>query len=174
MTDYQKQIVLNIWIDSENEEWKLKYQEHVNKHNVMVKTDNFPNSGFDLFVPTNNIVIGNTIKSTLLDLKIRTEMVEYNNGIPRTIAYYMYPRSSFSKTPLLLANHTGIIDAGYRGNLKAALRNLGDEDYLIEKNTSIVQICHPQLLPFKVEIVSSVSELSTSSRGDGGFGSTGR
>ena len=33
--------------------------------------------------------------------------------------YYLYPRSSISKTPLRLANSVGIIDAGYRGNIMA-------------------------------------------------------
>ena len=36
------------------------------------------------------------------------------------VSYYLYPRSSVStKTPLRLANSVGIIDSGYRGNIKA-------------------------------------------------------
>ena len=38
----------------------------------------------------------------------------------KNIGYYLYPRSSISKTPLILANSVGIIDSGYRGNIKAA------------------------------------------------------
>ena len=36
----------------------------------------------------------------------------------------MYPRSSIYKTPLRLANNTGIIDSGYRGNLMGAFDNI--------------------------------------------------
>ena len=34
-------------------------------------------------------------------------------------SYYLYPRSSISKTPLRMSNSTGIIDAGYRGEIIA-------------------------------------------------------
>ena len=44
-----------------------------------------------------------------------------NNWEPT--GYYSYPRSSISKTPLLLANNVGIIDSGYRGNIKVAFDN---------------------------------------------------
>jgi dUTPase len=79
----------------------------------------------------------------------------------------------------MLANHTGIIDSGYRGNLIAALRYLNmttDREnpniYELEAHTRIVQICHPELLPIYVVMVDE-SELSTTVRGSGGFGSTG-
>ena len=36
--------------------------------------------------------------------------------------YFLFPRSSISKTPLIMANHVGIIDKGYRGNIKVAIK----------------------------------------------------
>ena len=71
----------------------------------------------------------------------------------------------------MLANHTGIIDSGYRGNLKGAFRSLMI-DYNVVKNTRLLQICHPSLYPIYVIVVNE-TELSTSERGCGGFGSTG-
>ena len=77
----------------------------------------------------------------------------------------------------MLANHTGIIDAGYRGSLIGAFRWLrgestSQEAYVVEKNTRLVQICHPTLCPIYVVMVDE-NELSSTERGAGGFGSTG-
>jgi dUTP pyrophosphatase len=74
----------------------------------------------------------------------------------------------------MLANHTGIIDAGYRGSLIGAFRNLGQRDYEVESDTRLLQLCHPTLCPIYVEIVQSLHDLgSETERGSGGFGSTG-
>ena len=107
--------------------------------------------------------------------KIYLPDVAIKNNKPRTIPFYLYPRSSISKTPLMLANHTGIIDAGYRGNLMVALRALyfdNDNCYSIKSGTRLFQICDPKLRPIYVQIVDE-SELTTTERSDGGFGSTG-
>jgi dUTP pyrophosphatase len=96
--------------------------------------------------------------------------------------FYVHPRSSLSKTPLRLANSTGIIDAGYRGHLIGMLDCLFNDpscdakfDYYAEAYTRLLQICGPNLMPIYVKIVNSVEELGPStSRGDGAFGSTGK
>jgi dUTP pyrophosphatase len=64
----------------------------------------------------------------------------------------------------------GVIDAGYRGEVKVALLNLNSKPFQIEKGMKVAQI-----LIQKVEspIVVEVDELSDTARGDGGFGSTG-
>ena len=94
----------------------------------------------------------------------------------KTLPFYLYPRSSISKTPLMLANHTGIIDSGYRGNLKVAMRSMyfdETDSYTVSANSRLVQICDPTLKPIYVVIVDE-SELSNTERGEGGFGSTGK
>lgn len=98
--------------------------------------------------------------------------------------FYMYPRSSLSKTQLRLANSVGIIDAGYRGNLMAMFdvvninfenRQQSNADYIGKAYERYIQICAPGLVPIIVKIVNSIEELgSTTQRGDGGFGSTGK
>ena len=75
-----------------------------------------------------------------------------------------------AKTPLRLSNSVGIIDAGYRGNIMAIVDNLSDEDFVIEQNTRLFQLCSPDLSPISFEVVN---ELSETSRGSGGLGSTG-
>jgi len=64
----------------------------------------------------------------------------------------------------------GVIDAGYRGEVKVALVNLGNEPQTFTPGEKIAQMLiqkieHPQ--------VTLVSELSDTERGEGGFGSTG-
>src|SRR3989338_9822468 len=71
---------------------------------------------------------------------------------------------------ITLLNTPGTIDAGYRGEVKVIVINLGQKEYRIEKGKKICQVVfikveHPE--------ISEVEELETSSRGKGGFGSTG-
>lgn len=87
------------------------------------------------------------------------------------LSFYMYPRSSIVKTPLRLANSVGIIDRDYRGNLMGCFDNISSEDYTIKAGTRLLQICGPTLDPITFELVD---ELSETSRGSGGFGSTGK
>jgi dUTP pyrophosphatase len=66
---------------------------------------------------------------------------------------------------------SGVIDSGYRGESLVSLINLGTEPYIVEKGHKIVQ-----MLIQKVERVKIIEadELSDTSRGNGGFGSTGK
>jgi dUTPase len=100
--------------------------------------------------------------------------------------FYLYPRSSISKTRMRLANSVGIIDAGYRGDLIAAADTIGvfgstDIWHIwnetlnpIKKYDRYFQVCAPDLSPFLVHIVDTEQELSPpTERAHGGFGSTG-
>lgn len=150
------------------------YKTKATEHNFEIINNPYADSGFDLFVPY-AVEFNNTLEAKFVDLKIKAEMLYYDINL-NTITpspFQIYPRSSISKTPLMLANHTGIIDAGYRGNLIAAFRNLYADSYHVEKYTRLVQICHPTLCPIFVIFIRNDSELSTTARGNGGFGSTG-
>ena len=119
-------------------------------------------AGLDLFVIEDQVI---PAKSTHpIPLQIACENVDNK-------AYYLFPRSSISKTPLRMANSIGIIDAGYRGEIMAAVDNTGDKDYMIVPGQRLFQIVHPTLYPFSVGVVD---ELTETDRGDGGFGSTGK
>jgi dUTP pyrophosphatase len=153
-----------------------RYQQSVEKHNESVLNNRFSDAGFDVFVPSDTRFLSE-IDTKFIDMNIKTEMIYCNvaNDDLTTCAFTVYPRSSISKTPLMLANHTGIIDAGYRGSLIGAFRCLrlqNDNPYIVEQNTRLLQICHPTLCPIYVLIVNE-NELSTTERGAGGFGSTG-
>ena len=159
--------VLQIAVNPNKPELVELYKTHIQKHNASIITNPFPNSGFDLFVPETTEV-GTDVKMISMDVKC--EMLDKDGY---SIPYYMYPRSSLSKTPLMLANHVGIIDSGYRGFLIGAFRNLNMKSYMVEKHNRLLQVCHPSLYPIYVVMVDE-SQLSTTSRGEGGFGSTGK
>lgn len=148
-----------------------KYQEAISKHNDMVFQNNFPDSGFDIYVPFKTLV--NKTKTTKINMNIVAVMYDTENN--RAVGYTMYPRSSISKTVLRLANNVGIIDSGYRGNLMGVfdcVSNTDDEHY-IEEHHRLLQICHPTLEPFTVELVDNIAKFKKTSRGSGGFGSSG-
>jgi len=158
---------LKLTFASSDDELKQLYLNQIEKHNQQVLSESFPNAGFDLFVPQDTVVSG--LKSTMISMDVKCEMVDTN----RCVSYFMFARSSISKIPLMLANHVGIIDSGYRGNLIGAFRNLSENEFLVEKHTRLLQVCSGDLSPFLVEVVD-VCELSNTERGEGGFGSTGK
>lgn len=101
-------------------------------------------------------------------------MVTYDTGlsieIPEGYVGLLFPRSSVSKTTLNLANSVGVIDSGYRGSLMLKFRYLEEGD-VYDIGDRVAQLVIMKL-PF-VEI-TEVTELSSSERGEGGFGSTGK
>jgi len=164
-------IILKIALTNTDTEFIKKVETHIAQHNHSIMTDPFPNAGFDLLTPVDITIPKFPSKVTFVSLDIKCEMIDTTNDI--STGFYMYPRSSISKTPLMLANHVGVIDSGYRGVVMGAFRNLDPEsDFNIQANTRLLQITHPSLYPFIVQLVDE-SELSTTARGVGGFGSTG-
>ena len=123
-------------------------------------------SGLDLFFNEEvNIPAGGT---KLISLDIQCEAFVDKNK-ENHVSYYLYPRSSIYKTPLRMANSVGIIDAGYRGTIMAAIDNRSTEDYTVRPGQRLFQLCGPTLEPITFELVNQLSETS---RGEGGFGST--
>ena len=170
LLNHDKYPILKIAIEDDSELLE-KYKENVIKHNNKLLETYYPDSGFDLYFPESLEIPNMEDKACLINLKIKCEMItEKYEPLP----YYIYPRSSISKTPLMLANHVGIIDTGYRGNLMTAVRNLSNENnYTIEKHSRLFQICSGDLKPFFVIIVDK-EDLSRTERNEGGFGSTGK
>lgn len=152
------------------------YKVAIEKHNNNIINGTFADSGFDVYVP-DDVSFTDLNTSKFIDMNIKCEMVYCSIAGDNisNCAFYLHPRSSISKTPLMLANHTGVIDAGYRGNIIGAFRclSLGDNNnYTVSKHQRLLQICHSTLCPVYVVIVKE-EELTTTERGAGGFGSTG-
>lgn len=165
---YSSYAILKLHVPRENEELYELYLEHVKTHNAALVSNEFFNSGFDLFIAKDETIPNKT--ATFVNQQVKAEMITHDGT---SMSYYMYPRSSMSKTPLMMANHVGIIDSGYRGNLICALRNMSDETpYELAKHTRLMQVCAPDLRPIYVIMVEE-GDLTTTERGAGGFGSTG-
>lgn len=91
-------------------------------------------------------------------------------AIPNTHYVKLVPRSSLSKKLMWLANHIGIIDSGYRGEIFFKFRSiLGINPYKVGERIGQMVVAEK----FKVNFVKK-DELSTTERGAGGFGHTGK
>lgn len=165
--------LLQISLDNADERLIDLYINKISLHNEKVVNDPFPNSGFDLFFPNDEIF--DSVKTKFVSMDLKAQMLLYN-PISQSwdfCGYALYPRSSIGKTSLLLANNVGIIDSGYRGNIIGGFRNLSEQPYQVNQHDRLLQICAPDLRPIMVEIVEN-SELEETSRQEGGFGSTGK
>ena len=151
-----------------------KYVQTIDSHNNETITNEFPNAGFDLFFPEKTTI--SLLDSQFVSMNIKCEMrlFDENSKSWKPTSYYMYPRSSISKTPLMLANSVGVIDSGYRGSIIGAFRNIsgGPEPFVVEQYTRLLQICAPDLRPIIVQLVEE-DFFEKTDRGEGGFGSTG-
>lgn len=156
------------------------YKQAIERHNHSHLFETCPNAGFDLYFPKGETLgVTNGINSYFFNLGVRAFMVRSNRkeDTEDHISFYMYPRSSLAGTPLMMSNHTGIIDSGFRGQLVAAVRNLAfaHADCVIEKHVRLFQICAPHLDRFVVKLLKpeDFDEFTKTERGEGGFGSTG-
>ena len=145
---------MNLKIKPVNEVVRRMYENHNHFHQG--------DSGLDLYIIENQII--NPKETVRIKLGISIENLD-------GISYFLMPRSSISKTPLRLANAVGLIDAGYRGEIMAAVDNIKDMPYKVEMGQRLFQIVAMDGSSIQFDISYSLSD---SSRGKGGFGSTGK
>lgn len=95
-------------------------------------------------------------------------------SIPDDYAMLVYPRSSTGiKLKCRLMNSTGIIDSGYRDEIKLAVHNFGDYSQTIEDGQRIAQFMIIPRPRINLEIVPDDDNFKSGNRG-GGIGSTGK
>lgn len=94
-------------------------------------------------------------------------------AIPEGYAGFVLPRSGLaSRHGVTCANAPGLIDAGYRGELQVSLVNLDPvSDYVVKAGERIAQLV---ILPIPLVTFVEADTLPPSTRGEGGFGSTGK
>lgn len=96
--------------------------------------------------------------------------------IPKGYVGLIFPRSSNRKTNAYLTNSVGVIDSGYRGEIMVTFKNRDIEHdnapfapYKVgERVAQLIIMAHPAIKLVETE------ELSSTERGDGGHGSTGK
>ena len=131
---------------------------------AITPTRGSPNSaGLDLYADQDVLVSSGASKMVGTGIAIE---------IPQDYVGLVAIRSSVGKAGVALANSIGVIDSDYRGELKLCLTyTAGNGGHYIRKGQAIAQIVIMPVLP--VELVE-VDALSTTERGAGGFGSTGK
>jgi dUTP pyrophosphatase len=117
-------------------------------------------AGLDLYSAVNCVLTGGEIKAIATGIQVE---------IPAGYVGLIWDKSGIS----LKGVHrlAGVIDSGYRGEVKVVMANLGDGDFRVDAGMKIAQL----LIQPVIEVnVVNVGELEESSRGKKGFGSTGK
>lgn len=112
---------------------------------------------------------------TVMTIKDEAYQITYGFGIaveiPEGYVGLVFPRSSIKNTDLILSNSVGVIDSGYRGEIKATFKKLSgtvsNKYFTGDRAAQLIIVPYP-----KIEF-EEVEELSETERGNGGFGSTG-
>ena len=134
-----------------------------NKHLPEYKTEGA--AGMDLCAAIDEPVVLKPLERALIPTGLK---IELEHGYEAQIR----PRSGLSiKHGITLINCVGTIDEDYRGEVCVPVVNLSNETYTIQPDERIAQMIIAKVEQAKIEV--SV-ELSSTIRGEGGFGSTGR
>ena len=170
---------MELTIYTKNEELHEKYIKAAEKHNNKLFNEHI-DAGFDLYCPKDltlsQCVFSDGLGQVKLDHEIQCSAVYKTKELTYNTGYYLYPRSSVSKTWFRLANSVGIIDSGYRGNIIGVFDLRGTNAFRassINKDDRMCQLCAPNLRPILVVVADINKEPTSTERGTGGFGSTG-
>lgn len=104
--------------------------------------------------------------------------ITYGTGlsieIPEGYVGLLFPRSSLSKYDLILTNHVGVLDSGYRGEIMFKFKHKPPQGYIHYTEYKIGdRIGQLLIIPYpKIELIEA-DELSSSDRGNSGYGSSG-
>ena len=133
------------------------------KQNATIPTKaNLTDAGFDLYVCTEKEIILNPKESKLIPTGIAM-------ALPRNHAGLIWDRSSMGVKGI--HRFAGVVDSGYRGEIKVCLYNSNDRPYTINSGDRIAQILIQKVDNFYLR---EVVDLNETDRGSGGFGSSGK
>ena len=129
-----------------------------------LKKETFGSAGFDLMAAIKDEIYINPSEKKLVPCGFAI-------ALPKNFEAQVRPRSGLAlKNMITILNSPGTIDSDYRGEVCAILINHGTEKFHIEPKMRIAQIIFSKIPDFKI---IEVNELDQTSRGEGGFGSTG-
>ena len=125
----------------------------------------FGSSGMDLVAHVKNIMTIKPGKTAIISTGISL-------AIPNNYEIQIRPRSGLAaKKGISVLNTPGTIDSDYRGEIKVILINLSKKIFVIKSGDRIAQMI---LCPVSKAKLKEVTKLPKTTRGKGGFGSTGR
>lgn len=125
-------------------------------------TRNTPtDAGLDLYSSETVLIRGGEWKAISAGISISIPDGFYARIAPRSGLAYKHGLDVFA----------GVVDSGYRGEIKVILYNAGKKDYLINIGDKIAQLIIEQCCIWDIKIVN---DLKNSERGEKGFGSSGK
>ena len=116
---------------------------------------------------------------TAVSVSFEKNYVSYKTGlaveIPEGFVGLLFPRSSNSKMDLILTNSVGVIDSGYRGEIELRYKLVGNGATPSIVGTYNIgdRVGQLVIIPYPSIEFEEVTELSTTERNTGGYGSTG-
>ena len=138
--------------------------KRLSKNIILPKYETSGSSGLDLSANIKTSVKIEPGKTTIIPTGISV-------SIPKNFEIQIRPRSGLAaKNQISVLNTPGTIDADYRGEIKVILINLSKETFIVENGARIAQMVVCPVIKAKLKEVDS---LENTSRGSGGFGSTG-
>lgn len=111
---------------------------------------------------------------TAVSLYFEKDLIVYQTGIaiqiPKGYVGLLYPRSSLSKYDLVLANHVGVVDSNYIGEIILKFRKTKESANFFAVGERIAQL---MIVPYPTINFVEVDQLEETNRGSNGFGSSG-
>jgi dUTP pyrophosphatase len=159
-------------------QFTIKVVEQQNKHFYENhSTFHEGDAGLDLYTVEDTMILPGETK--LVDLGIQCQSKSFNwcvwnwmkGNFYKYHSYLLLPRSSISKTPLIMHNSIGLIDSGYLGNLKLPFYNTSTDPFLVERGTRYAQLVNGNLSSVSFKLVE---DHRRTDRGSNGLGSTGQ
>ncbi|MCS6788988.1 MAG: dUTP diphosphatase [Patescibacteria group bacterium] len=117
-------------------------------------------AGIDLYSAEEVIIQSMENKAVRTGIKI---------AIPEGYAGFIWDKSGLALNSKI-KTMAGVIDSGYRGEVRVVMFNLGKTDYKVEKGVKIAQLVIMPIINYELE---EVNELDETHRGEKGFGSSG-
>lgn len=122
-------------------------------------------AGIDVRANIKEAVVLKSLDRTLIPTGIKM-------AIPEGYEVQVRPRSGLAlKYGITMLNSPGTIDSDYRGEIKVIVVNLSKDDYTIEPQERIAQLVLNKVEQIDFEVVDNLDETT---RGEGGFGHTGK
>ena len=138
--------------------------KRLSKDIILPKYETSGSSGLDLSANIKTPVKIEPGKTTIIPTGVSV-------SIPKNFEIQIRPRSGLAaKNQISVLNTPGTIDADYRGEIRVILINLSKETFVVENGARIAQMVVCPVIKAKLKEVDS---LDNTSRGSGGFGSTG-
>lgn len=147
---------------------------------IEIKIQHIENKFSDIQLPgyatdgSSGLDLRAAVDPEMIIVKGKVGLVPTNLRVEIPVGYEIQvrPRSGLAaKNGIGVLNSPGTIDSDYRGEIKVILFNFGEEDFVIKRGDRIAQMVLSKV--YRANLIVT-DELNNSSRGEGGFGHTGK